>query len=317
MPFITDLSDEPKYTIKTLCAQTGVLAVTVRAWERRYGLLSPQRAENRYRLYSERDIATLMWVKERADHGISISSAVREFQSLVTSGKPVETKISMASAAPQRKTNTPPAEYAKRLYQALIAHDDASANQIWIEFSDSFTLSDIWESILVPVLVEIGEAWYTHKIRITTEHIASAFIRGKLHALFHHLPNHRSRHFILIGCAPDEQHEISSLMLAILMRDRGHHVEYLGPDIPLDDLVDYARHERPRMIILTAMSEESALEMTRMPALLASLKPVPLFIFGGRAFIQQPKLIEKIKGIYAGDRLNDAVSIAENYLKES
>jgi len=215
MPFINDLSDEPKYTIKTLCTQTGVLAVTVRAWERRYGLLSPQRAENRYRLYSERDIATLMWVKERADQGLSISSAVREFQSLMTSGKPIETKIQMVSVSPRRKTNTPPAEYANRLFQALIAHDDASANQIWDEFASSFDLAEIWETILVPVLVEIGDAWYRNKIRVTTEHLASAFIRGKLQTIFQHLPNHRGRDFILVGCAPDEQHEISSLMLAV------------------------------------------------------------------------------------------------------
>ncbi len=48
MPTTADLSDTPKHTIKTVCAQTGILPVTLRAWECRYKLLKPQRTSGNY-----------------------------------------------------------------------------------------------------------------------------------------------------------------------------------------------------------------------------------------------------------------------------
>jgi len=73
---IDQIPDDPKYTIKTVCAQTGIRAVTLRAWERRHEVLNPHRSNNRYRLYSERDVAILRWVKNRVDGGIAISNVV-------------------------------------------------------------------------------------------------------------------------------------------------------------------------------------------------------------------------------------------------
>ena len=75
MANIADIADDPKYTIKTVSTQTGIRPVTLRAWERRHAVLSPHRSENRYRLYSDRDVAILRWLKNRIDGGISISNA--------------------------------------------------------------------------------------------------------------------------------------------------------------------------------------------------------------------------------------------------
>ncbi len=68
--------DTPVYTIKTVVQQTGITPATLRAWERRYGMFSPGRSEGGYRLYSERDIAILRWLKGQVDAGVAISSAV-------------------------------------------------------------------------------------------------------------------------------------------------------------------------------------------------------------------------------------------------
>lgn len=73
-------SDNPIFNTKAVVQQTGVPAPTLRAWERRYDILSPERANNDYRLYSERDIATIHWLKERVDEGMSISQAIALFR---------------------------------------------------------------------------------------------------------------------------------------------------------------------------------------------------------------------------------------------
>src|SRR5581483_1689890 len=73
-------SDAPIFNTKAVVQQTGVPAPTLRAWERRYKLVAPERANNAYRLYSQRDIALIRWLKERVDAGIAISHAVALFR---------------------------------------------------------------------------------------------------------------------------------------------------------------------------------------------------------------------------------------------
>ncbi len=79
-PDLARYSDAPVFNTKAVVQQTGVPAPTLRAWERRYTLLSPERANNTYRLYSERDIMMIHWLKERIDHGMSISQAIALFR---------------------------------------------------------------------------------------------------------------------------------------------------------------------------------------------------------------------------------------------
>ena len=75
-PDLERYSDTPLFNTKAVVQQTGVPAPTLRAWERRYTILSPYRTNNAYRLYSERDIARIRWLKARVDAGMTISQAI-------------------------------------------------------------------------------------------------------------------------------------------------------------------------------------------------------------------------------------------------
>lgn len=307
MTSIDEFPDEPKYTIKTVCIQTGIRPVTLRAWERRHEVLNPFRSNNRYRLYSERDVAVLRWIKSRVDEGISISNAVYELRSLQKKGiwpqaiPEAPTAISVSHASP-------PERYTQQIYQALIKHDEISAGDLLREAHAIFDLMTICSEILTPALVEIGEAWYRGDIRVTTEHFASAFVRGKLLSLIQAYPSRRSSPSILIGSAPTEQHEIGSLMIAVLLRSLGYRVEYLGPDIPLVDLVDYASYEHPAMICLSASSREAAQELQHLQEKLNKLRPSPIFGYGGRAFNLNEDLRKTTPGIFLGKTLSEALN---------
>src|SRR5215472_17519958 len=75
-PVLDTYSDLPLYNTKAVVHHTGVPAPTLRAWERRYGILSPRRGENDYRLYSERDMILVGWLRERVENGMTISQAI-------------------------------------------------------------------------------------------------------------------------------------------------------------------------------------------------------------------------------------------------
>jgi methanogenic corrinoid protein MtbC1 len=314
MTTIVDLPDEPKFTIKNVASQTGIRPVTLRAWERRHEVLNPHRADNRYRLYSERDVAILRWLKNRVDEGISISSAVNELRSLTSNNNWPEA-IPAAPAPTQALSDTPPDHYADLLFNALVKHDESRAGDLLKEVHARFDLLTVCQEILVPALREIGEAWYRGEIRVTTEHFASAYLRGKLLSLLQAYPSRRGSPLILIGCAPMEQHELGSLMLAVLIRSEGYRIEYLGPDIPIEDLADYASYENPGMIILSATSEYSAREMRRMQELLKNNRSEPIFGYGGRAFDLQPNLRKEIPGVYLGSTLGAALENINSMLK--
>ncbi len=314
MTTIVDLSDDPKFTIKAVSTQTGIRPVTLRAWERRHEVLIPHRADNRYRLYSERDIAILRWVKNRVDEGISISNAVNELRSM-TNNNIWPDAIPTAPTPPIGATDIPPRQYTGQLYLALIKHDENRAGDILREVHALFDLKTVTMEILIPTLREIGDAWYRGEIRVTTEHFASAYLRGKLLSLLQAYPSRRSSPLILIGCAPMEQHELGSLMLAVLLRAEGFRIEYLGPDIPIEDLADYAIYEQPAVVILSASSEYSAREMKRMQDLLKKTRPNPLFGYGGRAFDQYPELRKEIPGFYLGSTLESAIDTIKTLLK--
>jgi MerR family transcriptional regulator, light-induced transcriptional regulator len=315
MTTIVDLPDDPRFTIKAVASQTGIRPVTLRAWERRHEVLNPHRAGNRYRLYSERDIAILRWLKSRVDEGVSISNAVSELRSLSSTNAWPEA-LPLAPTQSVNATQTPPSYYAQHLYLALIKHDENRAGDLLREAHAIFDLMTVCMEVLVPALVDVGEAWYRGEIRVTTEHFASAYLRGKLLTLLQAYPSRRSAPLLLIGCAPMEQHELGSLMIAVLARSEGFRVEYLGPDIPIEDLADYASYEQPAMIILSASSEYSAREMRRMQEMLKKNRPMPIFGYGGRAFDLKPSLCEEIPGTYLGSSLEAAIQNIKSLLKQ-
>lgn len=65
------------YRIGAVARLTGIPPDTLRAWERRYQVVAPGRAEGRFRLYSRNDIARLALIKRLVDSGHAIGSVAR------------------------------------------------------------------------------------------------------------------------------------------------------------------------------------------------------------------------------------------------
>src|SRR4029434_9813721 len=79
-------STQPVFNTKAVARETGVPADTFRAWERRHGVPLPQRTDGGPRLYSDRDIAIIRWLRDRTAEGMNISQAVQLLKSAAESG---------------------------------------------------------------------------------------------------------------------------------------------------------------------------------------------------------------------------------------
>lgn len=314
MVSIAEFSDKPKFTIKLVSERTGIKPVTLRAWERRYDLLAPDRLENNYRLYSDRDIQILRWITSRLESGLTISTAVREYLGLRKNGTWPEALPSGLFPKSSNKPNFPPETFANRLYVALTAHDQSKAKQIIDHIQSIYDLETIFFEIFYPCLFEIGEAWFRGEIRIATEHFASGFIRGILMNLLQVFPVSSQARKLLIGCAPEEFHEIGPLMLSVLLRREGYQVEFLGADLPVDDLIAYAEDVSPDMVILSAGFEHTARPLYQFQAKLNTLTEKPVFGFGGRYFNENDNAREEMPGVFLGSTVADAIQNVHNLM---
>ena len=306
MTAINDLPDEPKYSVQRVSDLTGINPVTLRAWERRYGILKPDRDENRYRLYSDRDLAILRWLINKKNNGVSISNASANLKDMIAQDDWPEV-IPFGIAQAKTISSIPPQRYVDDLFDLLKKHNEVDAARLFEDLISKFDLETMIEKVVTPTLIAIGEAWFKGDLMISTEHFATAFLLSRLNNLYISLPIVNKGRKILIGGGPSEEHEMGALMMAVLLRNRGYRVEFLGANLHLDDLVDYAQQVKPALVVLTASTTRIAMELLRAQAKLNTITPAPKFCYAGFAFDFDPDLAKKIPGIYLGSSMVKAL----------
>jgi methanogenic corrinoid protein MtbC1 len=232
---------------------------------------------------------------------------VREYKGLREKGIWPEALPTVLAPMPSKEPAFPPDRYAAMLYDALIAHNEGKARQLFDAVQSMFDLNTIFFEIFQPCLYQIGDAWYRGEIRIATEHFASTFIQGVLMNLLQAFPIYNSAPSLLIGCAPEEYHEIAPLMLSVLLRREGYQVEFLGPDLPVEDLVSYAGDTAADMVILSAGFERTAQPLGKMQAMLDDLPSQPKLGFGGRYFNENEAARREVGGVFLGLTLEEAI----------
>lgn len=282
--------DTPIYTIKTVVHETGIAPATLRAWERRYGCLAPGRSEGGYRLYSERDIALLRWLKQQVDAGVSISRAVAllELQRGGDGGTELPARM---SGVPAIEGARPASAIADELVEALLAFKEDAAEQLLSEAYALYSLDAVAEEVITPALVEVGERWHRGEASIVQEHFATAFLRRRLTALFQAYEQPTSGPLAVTGSAPSEWHDVGILLVSIALKRHGWRVIFLGQNVPAERLIDQIRNLRPALICLSAATRESIKGLQEVySSVMAEPPPRPRLALGGHAFALHPEL---------------------------
>jgi methanogenic corrinoid protein MtbC1 len=286
--------DLPLYNIQAVSAASGIPTITLRAWERRYGIPSPARDAKGYRLYSERDIAMVRWLKERVQHGVSIGRAVNVLNAL-----------QRGEIIPETTGTLDVSSLTDRLLDAVTRFDEAGISRAVNDALTVTTVEETCESLIQPALRAIGERWAEGELSPTHEHFASNILRGHLVQLARLSPAPHRTESVLIGCAPGEEHDIGALMVALFLRRRGFHVLYLGASVEADSYIRDVRRLAPAAACLSAATRDSAQELAR---LYRGLRPVHdgILAFGGWAFVGEPALADTVDGLYLGPDVSTA-----------
>ncbi len=314
-PDLEHYADVPLFNTKAVVQQTGIAAPTLKAWERRYMILSPERAQNDYRLYSERDIAVIRWLKERVDTGMSISQAIALFRHLEkeeeeqeSASQPVQ-ELDAEAAVRGHPTAYSMHFMQERLLAAFGELDETTASRLMASMLAIYPIEQICTELMTPTLWEIGQRWEQGVISVSVEHFASAFFHGLLTSLFHATPISNANPLVIVCCAPGEVHELAPLMLALLLRRAGLHVAYLGQSIEIAGLCQTARQLSPALICVSLTLAAFLQAVTELGQKLQELPPPrPVFIFGGQAFEQHADLIARVSGVYVGGDMQTIIA---------
>ncbi len=293
--------DKPIYTIKTVVQQTGITSATLRAWERRYGILSPGRSGGGYRLYSERDIAVLRWLKAQVDAGVSISSAVAllELQQQAGFGPTPESQPA-ARAEPARGPRHAQT-LNRQLLGAVLTFREAEAEAVLTEAFALYPVEHVAEEIVAPVLVEIGERWHRGEVTVVQEHFATTFLRHRLAALFHAYPQPANGPLAITGSAPGEWHDVGILLVALALRRHGWRVIHLGQNVPAAHLAEEIQRLHPKLVCLSATTPESLDGLTAVAEAIEHLpEPKPRLVLGGRLLNTREDVRARFSQAYLG-----------------
>ncbi len=288
------------YPIRTVSAITGINPVTLRAWERRYGLVKPRRTETGHRVYSARDIDKINRATMLVGKGHSISQ--------------VATMLEVAQESSQQPDNVAGnswADYRSRMFTAIAAFREDELDDIYNEVLALFSLDVVQRQLIIPLLKHLGERWESGAGSVAEEHFFAFYLRNKLGARFHHRGQRNLGPLLVTACLPGESHETGLLLFSLAALDRGFRLVNLGADMPLEDLPLVARRAVADGLVLSGHMEPQAENLGAKLQALVRRAPVPVFV-GGQISARHPDLIEKSGGIVLGEDIEDALGRLES-----
>jgi DNA-binding transcriptional MerR regulator/methylmalonyl-CoA mutase cobalamin-binding subunit len=291
------------YPIRTVSMLTGVNPVTLRAWERRYGLVKPHRTASGHRLYSQHDVDLINEVVRQLDAGINVS------QVRLSPAGP-----NQAAVAPAPATDVWTDAFSCML-GAIERFDEQAMQRAYQEVLSLYPMDVVIERLIVPVMCELGRRWEDGaQTAIAEEHFFEVYLRNKLGARFHQREATDSGTRLLAACLPGERHENGLLLFALAAQERGYRVVLLGADMPLQQLAAVARLGRAGAIVLSGstMRVQQAVD-TALPALVRDAH-VPVFV-GGRisTLLRDPVLAAG--AVPLGEDLRPALRTIEETLR--
>lgn len=216
------------FSIKDLESLSGVKAHTIRMWEKRYGILNPERTESNIRTYNMQGLQKILNVTFLNDHGYKISRISKLSDEEITS---YVQNISIS------KSNTNRAVKSMKL--AMLNFDQSLFLRTYEELTSTYTFREIYNDVFIPLLKEIGYLWQVGTISPAHEQFVSTLVKQKLYIniekLQHEKPQKDDKVFVLF--LPEEEvHDIGLFYVNYELLLYGYKVIFLGQSLPKKDL---------------------------------------------------------------------------------
>lgn len=306
---ISHLPDVPTFNVKAVCMRTGITAATLRAWERRYGLPSPNRNTQGYRLYSERDVAILFWLLNQVSNGVNIGTAAKQFSDALVEGHDLEVKLPVHQVAERNLQTHPrsPAVIMQELTHWMLTLDAHHADELLHEAHAIYTLETVTISIMRAALLEVRHHVANGEATSTADSFAFNYLRQRLQMLIKQtLVINHSKTVIVIGFAR-EQNELDLMIFSLLLRRAGYGVTYLGAELDPPMLSREVVNFKTSALVFYTDFPEHAERLTSVKLPINALGEPLIATIAGTALEQMPELAATLPLINLGGDLRHAV----------
>ena len=234
-----------RYPIRAVSRMTGISTDALRAWERRYQAVTPDRT-HRGRAYSDADVARLKRLAELVQQGHAIGTIAAipddKLERLLKGSVTHATdRADPAASAP-----------LQTLISALDRYDVAGIEAALNRHAAVLPPRDLVFVVILPLLRELGRRWEAGKLRPSQEHLVSATVRSVLGGLLRAIARTDASRRVVFATLPGERHELGLLCAALLAAAAGYGVIYLGADLPEEDVVHAVATTGARVVLVSA-----------------------------------------------------------------
>ncbi len=269
------LERQDLFPIREVSRLTGVNAVTLRAWERRYGLIQPTRTDSGHRLYSPADIDDIRRILGWLERGVAVSKV----GSILARGHALAGQAGGAMDAWLR--------WQHQIRQAVQRFDLAGLGRLFDEVFAASTLDQVFAEVFMPVWhdLAVGQGGYGQASEWL---FLDQFLRGRVFARLQlaHVPRSRT---VLLAPLPGQCRELELLVTSLTLGSEEIGVTPLATGQPLQELALVCERMRPDALVLFSHQPPTT-ELTRRLARLVAGLRCPLLLAGEAAEVAQDSL---------------------------
>jgi MerR family transcriptional regulator, light-induced transcriptional regulator len=229
--------ETPRYTTQTAARLSGLSVFVLRAWEKRYSVVKPQRTSTNRRLYSDADVERLVLLRKLTEAGLAISSAAPLTDTeLRTMLRRVE-----ELGLDDNGEGMDPAGWRAGLMRRTRQLDGTGLERMLREAERTLPRRVFIDHVVAPFLGEIGSGWREGRVRIVQEHLATTTIRSVIVDLLNAATAVSGAQRVITATPSGQVHEMGALLAGLAASTMGHAVTHLGADLPAEEIAHAAR----------------------------------------------------------------------------
>ena len=241
-----------KYPIQAVSRATGLSMHVIRAWEKRYNAIEPDRTDTNRRLYSEEDIQKLRLLNDAIHQGHSISSVANlsseELKKILHREKNNENSFN-ANSTSTTKVNVN--EIISECIESIKNYDAKNFESLLLSASAKLTQPVLLEEVIIPLVYKIGDLWHEGEIRVANEHLATSVIHSFLYNLLDSYSFGSSAPVIISATPRGQEHDLGALIVGVVAASSGWRVIYLGSNLPTEEISSAASQLDAKAVALS------------------------------------------------------------------